>query len=208
MRAIIPIAIRPNAGHRVAVAGVLAILLAAGAVGCDRGAPPVAAQATKAEEEKQPAPVTPQQLWDLVPNELRNPGDSQVRRDRLNEWLKANVDGKYSVAYRFTEKMKPRREDDGTYSFLFLNIAPEKSPINGKRFAYGTRNDKAAEQIPIRESLFWAKGFSAKDAESIEDSSQHVIVGKAQIVRYWQGDEIHVLFQSITFNGRPAPRAR
>jgi len=164
-----------------------------------------------------------QSLFDGIPADLRsNVLGNRVRRDRVNDWLQENVNGKGKPVQLHVSLhvIVPRRVDDGTYwTFLTLDdIAVKILGDNGIVRVMGA-NDWTSTVNPRflgNRTSFEFEGVSAADAEKLADVKQATIQGKvmeAKLEPIIPNDSppycLGLILQDVQVNGKAfTPRKR
>lgn len=130
-------------------------------------------------------------LFDGIPADLRaKVRDNPVRCDRVNDWLKENVNGKgkaIEVRLAVSEIITVRSPDEGTY-LVHLSLAPAKGIVLEDTWRLYFRDHiHAGPKGPFgrpggSESRysFSFEGLSTAEAEKLVDTKQVVIQGKVQ----------------------------
>jgi beta-lactamase regulating signal transducer with metallopeptidase domain len=146
--------------------------------------PPIAEQAPIVLDNDIVAkfPNTVAALFEGIPKELqKNVASNQVRIDRVNDWLKENVDGKnkwVECTFRLQE-VTPSRDTAGTYQ-VKMRILETPATVFGETWMIlFTDRDYIG---PTLGTLFFAK-VKAADAEKLADKKQVSIKGKVKYAR-------------------------
>jgi hypothetical protein len=157
-------------------------------------------------------------LFDGLPADLRaKVRDNPVRCDRVNDWLKDQVNGKgKTVELRlFVKDVLPYRSEDGTYR-VHLKLEAAKMQLLGDEWqvALGDYNSRRDTSGPPPDYApqgynFSFSGVSSADAEKLADSKEVVIQGKVQEVllpRFSRnsahGAAMSVILEEVQVNGK------
>jgi hypothetical protein len=156
-------------------------------------------------------------LFDGLPADLRaKVRDNPVRCDRVNDWLKDQVNGKgKTVEIRlFVKDVLPYRSEDGTYRVHIKLVAANMQLLgDGWQVALGDYNSRRitsgpAEYLPPGGNFSFS-GVSSADAEKLADSKEVVIQGKVQEVllpRFQRnspdGAAMSVILEEVQVNGK------
>jgi hypothetical protein len=191
--------------------------------------------AAPAQQPKDTIPA----LFDGLPADLRAKVQyNSVRRDRVNDWLSENVNGKgKTIDMQVPVKVLAKRAKDGTYlvavtvgtgtGFFKGGKAPKGPPAGGGGFAGfgakgGTRVNVLGDEWSLALSVgggkdsndFWPNqlelaGVNVADAEKLVDLAEATVKGKIIEVSLASEESLRIVLGDVTVDGKKmTPRKR
>jgi hypothetical protein len=150
-----------------------------------------------------------QALFQGIPADLRaNVKANSVRRDRVNDWLSENVDGKgKAIAVDMSVSVRAKRDANKTYTVQFTEQSPKGRGISvtvlGDEWRVLISVAKAGGKGRSYTNDLVLVGVSTAEAEKLVELKKVHIEGKVKEARVQSG-AIDLILEDVLINGKKA----